>query len=335
MSSSIILLSYGLFVILSPLGFLFFHNHVRKVYGEPVLHKIKLYEDGGLLIGMMFAFMFSELLLNTILSAIGYEYERGSINWVGGTLYIVNVIPFATSFGLFGAILKYRMIPENELAEIKHKNSRTFRMKYGQDEIEITLGSQESIDKFGRGDHFEKRALVKTARRSETDNDNGNLSEAYPSNKGNREKGLPAEEFKEEAVIEILNDGDPPVYIDPATISHAFIVLTMNDIQYKTALEEEIANLNRHCQPRIWREVPFETKFGVIAVSESDDGSPDPGLAVTMLQKEVVPSKASLILNVGDITLANGKNLKLIIGFSYLEEKQRIILPYNDACIPK
>ena len=54
--------------------------------------------------------------------------------------------------------------------------------------------------------------------------------------------------------ITIMEVGDPEIEIDVDHISHVFVILNKDDLQYQDDISADLAQLNRSIHPRIWQK---------------------------------------------------------------------------------
>jgi len=128
--------------------------------------------------------------------------------------------------------------------------------------------------------------------------------------------------------------GDPPVVIDPHSITAAFVALTLEDARHLDKAEKAIADLNRHCQPRLW-SVPFTTKFGAFACSAAEGGLPDVRGVAPALEKQGLILPFSLVVNTMTVSLDGGRTkAKILVGFAFRDKTPRVLFPGNDGCVP-
>lgn len=165
-------------------------------------------------------------------------------------------------------------------------------------------------------------------------------SEHYTASPPNYSEYMPpidATSSSQEVIRDVvnLNEGGPPIYIDPNSISYAFLALTHKEAKrLNTITEDVIAHLNHLCQPRLW-SAQFITQFVKFTANKSKGGYPDIGSIPVLLSKLGLSSQSSIVINISVISLDGGKSKsKVYVGFAYLDKTPRIILPYNDACIP-
>ena len=134
--------------------------------------------------------------------------------------------------------------------------------------------------------------------------------------------------------IILQGDNDPLINIDTQTISYAFITLTSNDLQHSEFATDLIGKINRRCQPRVWDE-PFSAKFVTFTVDASENGFPDPSAVRPALESQGLVPPYSLIINTATVTFDQGKSQSnILLGFSYREPKERIVLARTDGCLP-
>jgi hypothetical protein len=122
-----------------------------------------------------------------------------------------------------------------------------------------------------------------------------------------------------------LEEGDPPIPIDPRSITLAFVGLPAG----------AVADINRYYQPRLWSD-QIETKFVTFIVNEGGNGEPDVESIPRALEEHGLSSRSSVVINEVNLFLeGDSSQEKMFVGFAFREGKPRIIFPYNDACILK
>lgn len=129
-------------------------------------------------------------------------------------------------------------------------------------------------------------------------------------------------------------DNDPPLRVAPASISHAFVALTLADISHSETVGGDVAKFNRHCQPRLW-EVQFKAKFVTFAVNAMEGGFPDVTSVGPALESVGLTSPYSIVINTMTISLDGGQTpTKILAGFAYRDREPKIVLPRGDGCVP-
>ena len=141
-------------------------------------------------------------------------------------------------------------------------------------------------------------------------------------------------DFDEISDIVKIDEGDPPIRINPQSISHAFIALTHKDVDRSSGIIDEVANLNRACQPRLW-SIPFKAKFITFAAYADDQGYPNPVSIPVVLKEYGLPPSSSIVINDAVVSFDNGSTQsRILVGFAFRDHKSRIYFPCHDACIP-
>lgn len=130
---------------------------------------------------------------------------------------------------------------------------------------------------------------------------------------------------------------DSRIRVDVATISHAFIALSLRERHLCDKAASAVADFNRHCQPRVWN-VPFKAKFVVFSVSEGNDGFPDGSSVPITLESMGMSPRASVVINMATVSFDRGHTQSnIVLGFCFTEAKPRIILPVDrreDGIVP-
>lgn len=128
------------------------------------------------------------------------------------------------------------------------------------------------------------------------------------------------------------SDVDPPIRIDPTTISHAFITLNHADVHHAEKLSPDIAKFNRGCQPRLWNK-QFQVRFAIFASGPGAPGFPDASGIGQVLETLGLRSPYSLVINTATILVGGTARTNLLVGFAYRDQEPKVIFPRSDGCI--
>lgn len=128
---------------------------------------------------------------------------------------------------------------------------------------------------------------------------------------------------------------DPPIPIDPSSISHAFVTLTHTDLAHFDQASSNVASFNKRSQPRLWA-LPFDAKFGSFAASAAAEGYPDVNSVPVALREVGLGPQSSIVINNVVVSFDSGKtNSKILVGFAFLDDfLPRVIFPRTDGCVP-
>ena len=127
----------------------------------------------------------------------------------------------------------------------------------------------------------------------------------------------------------------PPLKVDTASITHAFVALTTADRKHSKKVEDQISDLNRNCQPELWTK-QFKAKYVTFACNPIDNGFPDPEAVRIALESVGISSYYSVVINLLTISFDAGKTpTKILAGFAYTDHQPKTILPRNNGCIPQ
>ena len=105
-------------------------------------------------------------------------------------------------------------------------------------------------------------------------------------------------------VNQVKGDDSPPIPVDVHTITHAFIVLTLEDAKLLDEASKWIAELNRLFQPRVWG-ISFKAKCSTMAGTKDDNGYPNAVGVLEALRQEGLGSSSSIVLNMGTVSFVS------------------------------
>lgn len=139
----------------------------------------------------------------------------------------------------------------------------------------------------------------------------------------------------ESPIIVNQKANDPPLKVDPASISYAFVGITHGDASHAERFDsvEEIAELNRICQPRLW-SAQFKAKFSIFCAPAADGGYPDVRGVQPAVEGSGLKPPYSVVINLMTVSLDGGQtHTKILAGFAYRDHEPKIVLPRTDGCI--
>ena len=132
----------------------------------------------------------------------------------------------------------------------------------------------------------------------------------------------------------VQNEGDPPFRIDPQSITHAFIALTIEDARHSDKAAEMVNDLNRQFQPKIWN-ILFPVKCGWFATDADKNGYPNLGAFPEAMKKSGVTDPFSIVTRVWDVSFDGDRTTsKIWVGFAFRDNDPRIILARRGGCVP-
>jgi hypothetical protein len=130
--------------------------------------------------------------------------------------------------------------------------------------------------------------------------------------------------------------GDPPIKIDPRSITHAFVALTQDALSLSDALGTKVIDLNRGCQPRLW-STEFKVKCASFALDASDAGNGFPDLRGVgpALEKLGLRSPYTIVAHATTVAVGASSGTKILVGFAHQDPAPKMVLAEKDGCIPK
>jgi hypothetical protein len=130
----------------------------------------------------------------------------------------------------------------------------------------------------------------------------------------------------------VQEDGAPPLRINPALITHAFIALTHKDIKHADKLPNKIAAFNKSCQPLLW-DKEVNAKFMVFTVNSVND-FPDPDSIKPALESAGIESPYTVVINYMSVSFDGGRTpSNIFTGFAYSDKKPKFIMARNNGCV--
>ena len=130
--------------------------------------------------------------------------------------------------------------------------------------------------------------------------------------------------------------GDPPVKIDPRTITHAFVALTHDDLSKSNALGTKVIDLNKYCEPRLW-STEIKVKCASFALDRGDarNGYPDLRGVGPALERLGLRSPYTIVAHAITVPVGGSSGTKVLVGFAHQDPAAKLLLTEKDRCIPK
>ncbi len=129
-------------------------------------------------------------------------------------------------------------------------------------------------------------------------------------------------------------DSDPPVAIDPQSITYAFVALTHSDAHHSNTAAKTIADLNRASQPSIWNTA-FKAKFVSFTADPGMRGYPDVTAIPVALENAGLVQGSTIVINDFEVSFDGGRTRsRIYAGFAFPDQNPRIILPRAGGCVP-
>ena len=129
--------------------------------------------------------------------------------------------------------------------------------------------------------------------------------------------------------------GDPPVKIDPRTITHAFVALSQDDLSKSGALGTKVIDLNRDCEPRLW-STEIKVKCASFALDRGDarNGFPDLRGVGPALERIGLRAPYTIVAHAITVPAGSSSGTKVLVGFAHRDPAPKIVLADKDRCIP-
>jgi hypothetical protein len=115
--------------------------------------------------------------------------------------------------------------------------------------------------------------------------------------------------------------GDPQIKVNPQAITHAFIVLALNDVKHGREAEGRIVEFNKSANPILWQQ-KFKFSMGVLAAQPDENGFPSDAVLPEGLSQVGVTSNHSIVIYTG-LWDFNGKQYKIRFGFTFSDINPR------------
>jgi hypothetical protein len=127
--------------------------------------------------------------------------------------------------------------------------------------------------------------------------------------------------------------GDKEILIKTSDITHAFLALKNDDIDYSEVLSQNIDMFIKKAQPRLWN-VQLPVKYVTFSVDESDGGLPNVVGVIEAIKSLRNTIKYSISINTGSVSLDGGiSTIKIMYGFVYNDIENRVIISKDDGFI--
>ena len=130
--------------------------------------------------------------------------------------------------------------------------------------------------------------------------------------------------------------GDPPVKVDPRTITHAFVALTRDDHSKSGALGTKVIDLNRDCEPRLW-STEIKVKCASFALDRGDgrNGFPDLRGVGPALERIGLEAPYTIVAHAITVPVGGSSGAKVLVGFAHRDPAPKIVLAEKDRCVPR
>ena len=142
--------------------------------------------------------------------------------------------------------------------------------------------------------------------------------------------------------VVLQKKGDPPFKVKPQSVIAAFVAIGWDHSRYNAEAESVILRMNRQLQPRFWKaidesSVPITVKGGVVICDAmTDTGFPDPRSLPSALEKLGLKQPFSIVVNMPTISFDAGKTaVKILAGFAFRDQIQRMVFLSDDGCVPQ
>jgi len=130
--------------------------------------------------------------------------------------------------------------------------------------------------------------------------------------------------------------GNPPVMIDPRTITHAFVALTQDDLSKSNALGTKVIDLNRDCEPRLWStEIKVKCASFALDRSNTENGYPDLRGVGPTLEKIGLRAPYTIVAHAVTVPVSGSSATKVLVGFAHRDPAPKLVLAEKDRCVPK
>jgi hypothetical protein len=143
------------------------------------------------------------------------------------------------------------------------------------------------------------------------------------------------------------NSGDPPIRVHPHTISHGFIVLTLDDIKDPRIVRlldsdegmDVIRQFSLGWQPDLTSQYRWVLKYGWFAAEAGDDGYPRLKAFPTGLEKSGVPRPYSVVTTTRIVMkgslIEDHPEFKIWAGFTFYDDDPRLFyFTHHGGCVP-
>lgn len=129
--------------------------------------------------------------------------------------------------------------------------------------------------------------------------------------------------------------GDPPIKIDPRTITHAFVALTHDDLSKSSALGTKVIDLNKDCEPRLWStEIKVKCASFALDRGAARNGFPDLRGVGPALEKLGLTAPYTIVAHAITVPAGGSSGTKVLVGFAHRDPAHKLVLTEKDRCIP-
>lgn len=139
------------------------------------------------------------------------------------------------------------------------------------------------------------------------------------------------------SVARLVNQrtGDPPIQIDPRTITHAFVALSHDDLSKSNALGTKVIDLNRDCEPKLWStEIKAKCASFALDRGAARNGFPDLRGVGPALERLGLTSPYTIVAHAITVPIGGSTATKVLVGFAHRDAAPKIVLAEKDRCIP-
>jgi len=139
--------------------------------------------------------------------------------------------------------------------------------------------------------------------------------------------------IKKHSVVTI-NQGDPPIRVNPNSIVLSFIAVTNDESEYLACVKDKVEEYSRACQPRLWK-VPIMTRDFVFSIEkEIDTGYPNPAGLPSIMEEVGLSPNTSIVSTFATLATDGGRtHFKALIGFAFSDSNPRLIYADANTCI--
>jgi hypothetical protein len=130
--------------------------------------------------------------------------------------------------------------------------------------------------------------------------------------------------------------GDPPIKVDPRTITHAFVALTHDDLAKSDTLGTKVIDLNRDCEPRLWStEIKVKCASFGLDRGNAGNGFPDLRGVGPALERLGLVAPYTIVAHVITVPAGGSSRTKVLVGFAHRDPAPKLVLAEKDRCIPR
>ncbi|HEU4420674.1 MAG TPA: hypothetical protein VFT55_17175 [Planctomycetota bacterium] len=139
------------------------------------------------------------------------------------------------------------------------------------------------------------------------------------------------------ATPQLVNQGtgDPPIKVDPRTITHAFVALTHDDLSKSNALGTKVIDLNKDCEPRLWStEIKVKCASFALDRGAARNGFPDLRGVGPALEKLGLTAPYTIVAHAITVPAGGSSGTKVLVGFAHRDPAHQLVLTEKDRCVP-